>query len=92
MSAKHDVAKPFKCDQCSSEFAHKRTLTLHMREKHTSEEIPYMRVVCHLCGKIVKSKILLKGHLANSHGWAKEFKCSVCGLKFGYKCAFVFPY
>lgn len=67
----------FPCDKCPKIFTRKSTLLKHISVVHLKEKF----TTCHICGfKGYDMRALLR-HL-KVHDPAKNFKCSLCGLRF----------
>ncbi|XP_062537444.1 uncharacterized protein LOC134205839 isoform X2 [Armigeres subalbatus] len=61
----------YQCDQCDRKFPHRSAFERHYAIKHKSHQVP-----CPICGKLLKHKSLLQGHVRLHSG---RFPCPVCG-------------
>lgn len=77
-SSNHVVpSSVLECNVCMRVFAHKRTLTRHVREVHG----PKHGSKCSQCGRECKNQRTLLQHVRNVHA-RKKFACKHCQLKF----------
>ncbi|CAL4231262.1 unnamed protein product [Meganyctiphanes norvegica] len=76
--------KPFKCPVCKKGFVTKRKCNYHTIMH--SDEKPH---VCNICGKSVKRKDLLKGHIERVHSTKEKIhSCPECDFKCSHKQSF----
>lgn len=66
----------FQCTVCSKSCPTKRSLFDHMRNTHRVQESP-----CTICGKVYRTKILLKKHMMYHDESKRTFKCKLCPEK-----------
>jgi len=67
------------CSHCPAAFASTKTLKIHIRTKHTTEEnVPK----CYICQKTLASENVLRQHIARVHFHEKNFVCVHCGKAF----------
>ena len=71
------------CYECNISFDWPVGLNNHMNEVH-GKPFPFS---CTQCGKGVRSRRDLLGHMTTWHDMSKEFVCHVCNMAFGYKSA-----
>ena len=73
--------KDLKCRYCEKTFSKPWNVIKHIQNTHEAHSVP-----CHVCGKMIKSKLYLDQHLKLVHG-EKRFKCQVpgCESKFSSK-------
>ncbi|XP_063836993.1 zinc finger protein 2-like [Ostrinia nubilalis] len=64
----------FVCDACGAHYFDRRSLELHTRNSHKSDE----RYACHECGKLFKSKHTMFFHVSSVHKKEAAFQCSKC--------------
>lgn len=78
------LSKPgnFECDICTTIFASKQTLLLHMKYKHINIERPFQ---CNLCDFAFYNKRHLDSHRDCVHLNIRNFVCSICGKTFKQK-------
>lgn len=69
----------FQCHTCSKVCPTRRSLFDHMRNTHRIQESP-----CTVCGKVFRTKILLKKHMMYHDETRRTFKCKLCPNKPGY--------
>lgn len=67
----------FKCKICGRVNSNSRTLTKHMKDKHTAEGLQ-RRFECNMCPKRFTKKCSLKMHL-ETHETGRDYQCSECG-------------
>ena len=66
----------FKCKSCGKEFARKTDLKVHIKVKHTTQEL----FPCDKCEKQYSYKTNLERHKLEKHGLElKKYKCPECG-------------
>ena len=69
----------FKCKSCGKEFARKTDLKVHIKVKHTTQEL----FPCDKCEKQYSYKTNLERHKLEKHGLElKKYKCPECGAVF----------
>ena len=73
----HTGVKPHHCTECGHDFAHKETLTEHIRAKHTGQK-PYK---CTVCDKRFVTKSRLITHF-RTHTGQKPYQCTECKKAF----------
>ncbi|KAL0808614.1 hypothetical protein ABMA28_013053 [Loxostege sticticalis] len=73
----------FVCDICGAHYFDRRTLDMHTKNSHKSEESRYS---CHECGKLLKNKHSMFLHVSSVHKKEAAFQCSKCDeVFFSYK-------
>ena len=73
----HDKIE-YKCSFCHKIYLSSAYLKIH-EARH--KEIALGKFVCHICGKVMKAKDTLRGHMRNMHK-DKPFECVLCDKKF----------
>lgn len=69
----------FQCQLCPKTCSTKRSLFDHMRNSHRIQETP-----CNICGKVFRTKILLKKHMMYHDESKRVWYCDMCPGKPGY--------
>ncbi|XP_044740458.1 zinc finger protein 260-like [Chrysoperla carnea] len=77
-SSEDNEPKDFECETCNKKYSTKDALTRH---KTLHRKKPHL---CTLCGKLLASKLSLKGHQL-IHSGGKPYKCNVCNQSFRHK-------
>ena len=70
------------CPECGDKFISNKTLTAHMRNKHSSK-VPGKQLQCDKCELVFEDEKRRKNHLGLVHG-DKPFECRLCDKKFQY--------
>ena len=73
------VGETFQCDVCSKICPTKRSLFDHQRNTHRVQE-----ATCTICGKIFRTKVLLKKHCMYHDETKRVYKCKLCPEKPGW--------
>ncbi|CAG0887058.1 unnamed protein product [Cyprideis torosa] len=68
----------YKCAFCPKKFMSTGYLKVH-EARHKQQALG--KFICHICGKVMKAKDTLRGHIRNLHK-EKPFSCEICGKKF----------
>ena len=82
----HDGKKPFKCNFCEANFAHKHHLKKHVKVHEVGHEgkKPFQ---CNICDTRFAKKITMNAHIATIHenkSGGKIFQCLHCDSQFKY--------
>lgn len=82
----HSGVKPYKCEVCGAAFNRLGNLNQHKKKHVQDGTLEHLRSnlthMCVICGKMMKSELTLKYHLAKHTGEKKPFDCEVCGKRF----------
>ena len=84
LAAIHDEKKPFKCNVCEANFAHKHHLKKHASVHEGNGKKPFK---CNICDTRFAKKITMKAHIETIHenkSGEKIFQCLHCDSQFKY--------
>ena len=73
--------KPFKCDICDTRFTLKRTMAIHMKQKHFTDN----HIKCAQCDFTAYSDYVLKKHFKEVHAPKILFPCTQCSYSTNHK-------
>ncbi|XP_063706739.1 gastrula zinc finger protein XlCGF57.1-like [Culicoides brevitarsis] len=77
----HFKDKPFKCSECSQQFAEQASLTRHRKKQHLGVQ-RIKKFHCDSCQQQFYDKYTLEVHIRAKHTLVKPFSCSQCDKSF----------